>query len=350
MAERGSEGLDPQAGMRLTLLTLLILALIGVMIVYTGLQAVSTERRFFRDLTFDANHAVAKMLAREFTQVFSNATGLVDDLAQFPAVRDLDKDSTDALFVLLQKRHAILRTLYRKGPDGKVLITRHGTQARNEREWRDLTDAEFGRLAGGSNYLLSREPYFVRPNEKASSPLALTYAVSVEDRKTKKFNGVIGAELNLEFIPDIVAAVQVGRTGQIIVVARGDDSKPRIIFTSRNMQEPDARDFMANFPVERAFEEERTGFEYAATYPKMASYARIHSVAVRPGNALFGQSPFSVPIQPGRIPDWLIVVQQHAQEGYMVADRMKYNVAVLMVVGLVGLLIIGKLWFDSLSD
>lgn len=348
-ARGNDEGLDPQAGLRLTALTLLILALIGVMIVYTGLQAVSTERRFFRDLTFDANSAVARMIAREFTQVFSNAAGLVDDLAGFPALRANDEASTKYLFDLMLRRHPILRTIYRKGPDGKTQVVRHSIGAKNMKDWRDLTAAEFGKLAGGANYFLSKEPYFVKPEEKASSSLALTYAVRVDDPQ-QKFGGVVGAELDLEFIPDIVAAVQVGRTGQVMVVSTGDDARPRIIFSSRNIQGDDTKDFLDNFPVERAFQEERTGFEYQGSIPKMASYARVHTVALQPGHRFFGKNPFPVAITPGRIPDWLVVVQQHAAEGYMVADRMKYNIAVLMVVGLVGLLIIGKLWFDSLTS
>ena len=43
------------------------------------------------------------------------------------------------------------------------------------------------------------------------------------------------------------------------------------------------------------------------------------------------------------------MVQQYSEEGYMVAERMKVNVLVLVIVGLSGLLLIAKLWFDSFS-
>ena len=359
-----SEGLDRDEGVRLTLFTLLVLALIGLLIVYTGLLAVGAERRFFRDVTFESNTAVARMVAREFTQVFANTAGQVEDVSGFPSVKVWDPANAQYLFDLVLRRHQTLRTLYRLGTDGKLLLARHGAAVHvtpdqgtpgQPAEFRPLTDAEFGRLKSGGNFYLSHEPYFVYPDRKADSPLAITFAVRLEEPPLKagdtpRFAGVLGAEIDLEFIPDILAAAQVGRTGQFMVVSMGDDRKPRIVFSSRNMESNDAGDFLTNFPVERAYGEEMAGFEYEGTEPKMASYARVHKVALEPGHRFFGHNPYPVAVTPARIPDWLIVVQQHAKEGYLIADRMKWNIAVLVVVGLGGLLLIGKLWFDSLTS
>lgn len=350
----GSEGLDRDEGVRLTLFTLLILALIGLLIVYTGLLAVNAERRFFREVTFDSNTAVARMVAREFTQVFANAAGQVEDVAGFPAVKVYDEKNAQYLFDLILRRHQTLRTLYRIDTTGKVVLVRHGVAVRSSK-YRELTRQEFDRLAGGANYFLSREPYFVMPDRKAESPLAITFAVRLEEPPLKpgdppRFAGVLGAEIDLEFIPDILAAAQVGRTGQFMVVSMGDDKKSRIVFSSRNMQQSEADDFLANFPVERAYGEDRAGFEYSEKEPKMASYARVHKVALEPGHRFFGKNPYPIAIAPARIPDWLIVVQQSAREGYLIADRMKWNIGVLVLVGLGGLLLIGKLWFDSLTS
>lgn len=347
------DGLDREEGVRLTLMTLLVLALIGLLIVYTGLLAVGAERRFFREVTFDSNTAVARMVAREFTQVFANAAGLVEDVAGFPAVRVFDAANSSYLFDLMLRRHQTLRTLYRLDASNKLVLARHGAAVRST-EFHQLSKSEFDRLAAGANFSLSREPYFVNPDRKAESTLAITFAVRIDEPPAKagdppRFSGVLAAEIDLEFIPDILAAAQVGRTGQFLVVSMGDDRKPRIIFSSRNMQTNDASDFLSNFPVEKAYGEERAGFEYEGTEPKMASYARVHKVALEPGHRFFGRNPFPVAITPARIPDWLIVVQQQAKEGYLIADRMKWNIGVLVIVGLGGLLLIGKLWFDSLT-
>lgn len=352
--ENQNEGLDRDIGIRLTMFTLLILALIGLLIVYTGLLAVSAERRFFQDMTFGSNTAVARMVAREFTQVFANAAGLVEDVAGFPAVRVHDEPNARYLFDLMLRRHQILRTLYRLGPDGKLRLARHGAGARST-DFTRLTGPEFERMAAGANFFLSREPYFVYPGNKADSPLAVTFAVRIEEPPSRpgeaaRFAGVLAAELDLEFIQDILAAAQVGRPGQFLVVSMADDRKPRIIFSSRNMQSGDADDFLSNFPVERAYGEERSGFEYDGREPKMASYARVHKVALEPGHRFFGRNPFPVAVTPTRIPDWLIVVQQQSREGYLIAERMKWNIGVLVIVGLGGLLLIGKLWFDSLMS
>jgi hypothetical protein len=338
---------ERETDIHLTVLTLLILALIGTLMVYTGIQAVSTERSFFRDLTFSSNLAVAKMVAREVTQVFTNGVGLVEDLARFPSFRDKNVQAAQDLFDLELGRHGILRTLYLKDPSGATLMQRY----RSGKEFKPLPDDQFKRLLKpGGNYFMS-EPYFL-PNPRAgTTPLALTYAVAIEGRKIGEITGVVGAELDLECLPDILAAVQVGHTGQLLIVGQGKSEKPEVIFSSRNMKEPDVNDFLTNFPFGRALTEERAGFEYEGQIPKMASYATLHGVAIEPGDRYFGgRSPFPVPVTPSRLPNWMVVVQQHAAEGYIVAERMKYNIIVLVMVGLFGVLVIAKLWMDSLTD
>jgi hypothetical protein len=342
--------LDRDIGIRLTLLTFLILTLIGVLIVYTGLQAVTTERRFFRDLTFEANLAVSRMVARELIQVFTNVTGLVEDLAHFPAVIARDPANSAYLFELIIRRHPIVRTLYLVDPGGQTVVTRHGIGTRSPKDYRPLSAAERATMSRpGGNYYVSPRPYFLPSRAQGDSPLAMTYAVRLEDR-SHEFTGILAAELEMDWIAEVLEVVQVGHTGQLVVVCRAADGRPSAIYSTRNMTRSDLEDFHATFPVERAYGQELVGVEYEGVRPKMASFATRHGGAVDRPDVLVGQiRPFPVAVTPERIPDWLVVVQQYTEEGLMVAERMKWNVIVLVIVGLTGLLIIAKLWIDSLT-
>ena len=64
--------MDRGVRIRLSLLTFLILGLIGVLIVYTGYEAAYSERQFFRRLALDANKELSRMVAREFVHVFTS--------------------------------------------------------------------------------------------------------------------------------------------------------------------------------------------------------------------------------------------------------------------------------------
>ncbi|MBI4863169.1 MAG: cache domain-containing protein [Candidatus Riflebacteria bacterium] len=300
--------MEPETEIRLTVLTGLILALIGILIIYTGVQAISVERTFFRNLTFEANKAVAQLVARELVQVFANATGWVESMANFPAVLTRDVDMTRKLFDVMLSSHPTLTTLYLLDPSGKIVLQRFGASARGDHKTFPIPEKEIKRLTStGGNYWLS-DTYFQGENRR-SSP------------------------------------------GQILVLSRLADGKPQVIFSSPGVNEEDVRDLLGNFPTEIAYREDRAGHEYEGKRSKMASFARLHSVSVersRPGLPV--ASAFPVAVSPSRNPDWLIVVQQTSQEGYMVADRMKYNVLVLVLVGLAGVAIIAKLWVDSVTD
>jgi len=126
------------------------------------------------------------------------------------------------------------------------------------------------------------------------------------------------------------------------------ETMPEVIFSSPLVNRFDIEDFRKFFPVEKAFHDDEKGFDYEGLTPKIASYACLRNVVLERYGPL-SASAFPVPASPERTPDWLVVVQQSAQEGYVVADRLKYNVIVLVLVGLAGLGIISKLWMDSLN-
>jgi hypothetical protein len=258
--------------------------------------------------------------------------------------------------------HPSIRVLYLLDPDGKTVVR----AVRSEDDYRPLGPDQIAYFTKGrSNHLLT-QPYFVDPTNRQGSSLAITYAVRVEDQK-RAFGGILATEVSLQFIQDILGAVQVGQTGQILVIARPKASRaevldsqaatrretmPEVIYTSSGVTAQDITDFQRNFPIDLAYGDvnsQHTGFEYEATMPKMASYARLQLVGVGKAGGPVVTTALPVSISPSRCPDWLIVVQQAAEEGYMVADRLKYNVIMLVIVGLGGLGIIAKLWTDSIN-
>jgi len=60
-----------------------------------------------------------------------------------------------------------------------------------------------------------------------------------------------------------------------------------------------------------------------------------------------GLIPTTRDVNTRAVPDWLVVVQQDFDEGVALANRMKYNIVLLVAIGIVGLLVIAKLWWDS---
>src|SRR5258708_2450158 len=115
---------EPGVEMRITVLTVAILALIGILLIFTGYQAAESERMFFREVAMNANQEIATLVGRQFAQTFTNSTGLLEDLARFPAAINRDMPLLDELFSVLLKRHDLFRVVYMLDENGKPLKVR----------------------------------------------------------------------------------------------------------------------------------------------------------------------------------------------------------------------------------
>lgn len=316
--------------LRVTVLTVSILALIGILLVFTGYQATEAERTFFREVALNANQEIATLVGRQFAQTFTNCTGLLQDMAKFPAAYGKDLGMVDELFGVLLKRHDIYRALYMVDPDMKVIRARVNI---NVAKYRPLDEARFALLKKKEVSSVISDFY------KSEEDPAITFACSVLD-KQETFHGAVVAELNLNFIQDIMSGVRIGRTGEIVLA----DASGSVIFSSPGFA---GLSEFKHFDTAKAFSKSRGSREYGAKVKRLASYQRIRPLTERvfgtPGN-----QPFFPPVTPDTIPDWLVVVQQNADEAYLVADRMKYNLIVLVIVGVIGLMVIARLWLDSL--
>ncbi len=330
---------------RLTVLTFAILFLVVIMLVLIGEQAIDTEKVFFRKVALRTNQKIADLISQQFAQVFSNTTGLLEDMSHFPSVVGKKHDLCNYLFDLILKRHSIFRAIYvldaediaagRSRPaqrDGK----RWEWYNTNVRTYRPLTDDLIEDLKKGwvpskltNYYTIEGQP-------------AITYVCAIRDRSTDKVVGMLAAEMKLAFIQPVIDGAELGKSGDVLVV----DQRGSVIFSTRGFE--DLEDFNKYFPVEVAYKNKQGGVEYKGVHPKLASYTRIRKMTTKPMIPGLHVLPFPSDITPREIPDWLIVVLQDAAEGYLVADRLKWNIVMLLMIGAVGVFIIGKLWVDSL--
>jgi len=334
---------------RLTLLTVLILALMGVLIAFTGYQSVVSEQHFFRRMAFDANRELARMVAREFVHVFTSQTSVIDDLASLPPVFDKDLETTRFIFKMMIDRHYRFRSIYLMDIEGNAILTSLSAAAPSE------SDIQMLQPEAARNFLNSRRNYFFTdPYSPGPHGLAITYAAKVLDREGTPV-GLVAGELDFSFLGKILGTIQLGRTGQLLVT----DRLGSVLFTSRAFDDADRRDFK-NFDVDKAYAKaEGKGFmEYdgipnaqtGQVEQRLSSFARIHAIASEPDPLDLGRAMFPIPIKATKLPDWMIVAQQHANEALEIADRMKYNVIALVIAGIFGAMVILKLWFDSLPE
>ncbi|MBI3891726.1 MAG: hypothetical protein HY303_09380 [Candidatus Wallbacteria bacterium] len=171
---------------------------------------------------------------------------------------------------------------------------------------------------------------------------AITFACAIIEKPGDNFRGVVGAELNLDFIQNILVSVRVGRTGEILLANQAGS----VIFSSPGFK---GLDDFKEFNIQKAFQQTRGNVEYGVKTPRLAAYQRIQALAINTILDVGSQpAPFWESLAPSMIPDWLVVVQQHAEEAYMVAERMKYNLIILVIVGVIGLVVIARLWLESL--
>lgn len=320
---------------RVTIITVLIFALLVIMLVFVGHQAVTTERVFFRKVALNANQEIASLVAQQFCQVFTSATGLVEDMARFPSVVRKDPKLCAYLFNLIAKRHSMFRAIHLVDGSGRKVAEHLNVNAHT---YRPISDKELEILTKGWETTLLTT-YYMRDRIPV-----VTFMASVRDSKDR-FQGVLAVELGLSFLDRIINNILIGRTGAIMVANR----QRRVVFSSGGVAAGTVKIFNTLFPVDRAFAKRVGGLEYGlGEDAKLAAYTRLHAVVVNPFSSLL-KLPYVTPVTQRDVPDWLVVVQQDASEGYQVANRMKYNIVILVFVGVVGLLIITRLWFDSFA-
>ncbi|MBI3893770.1 MAG: hypothetical protein HY303_19800, partial [Candidatus Wallbacteria bacterium] len=121
--------LEAGPDLRITVLTVSILLLIGILLMFTGYQAAHTEKVFFREVAMNANQEIATLVGRQFASMFSDGTGLLEDMAKFPAATKRDLATVDELFTVLLKRHNLYRAVYLLDESGKELKVRFNGNA-----------------------------------------------------------------------------------------------------------------------------------------------------------------------------------------------------------------------------
>lgn len=324
---------------RLSLLTFLILGLIGVLIVYTGYQAAFSEKQFFRRLALDANRELSRMVAREFVHVFTSQTAVIDDLAALPSIEERDLERTRKIFKNMVDKHKRFRAVYLTDEKGQRLHVHYAASTRGDSDLMPIPTATIEAfLKDKRNYLLL-EPY-----SPAKGELALTYMTKIDTADGVR--GVVAGEIDFSFMNKILNTIRLGRTGQILIADRAG----KTLFTSDAFDEKDLTDFK-QFSIDKAFQTTggRGSLEYGTSVRRLASFARVHDVALEPEDVRLGAALFAVSVTPTKLPNWLVIAQQHADEAFELSQRMMYNVYGLVVAGLFGALVIGKLWMDSVS-
>lgn len=332
-----------------TVLSGLILLLISILLVLVGAQSIETERLFFQRTALGVNREIADLLARQVVQVFTAATGLVEDASRYPAVRrgiepSQAPDEARGIIEIVTGRNPVLRSLSARHRHGQL---RFRAVAVNTPEPRGLgEDLREGLLEGDLPAALTA------PYTAGDGVLALGFGVPIQGRRVQdQAAGVLEAELSLRFLEDIVQSVRVGNTGKVLVV----DREGKVVLSTAGFEGDALSVFHDHFPITRAFHDERGGRPYggdpiAPTY--LASYRTLRSASRKGFDAqaqlgILSPVPFTSTVNPREVPDWLVVVQQDTAEGLALADRMRLNVMLLVGIGLVGISIIGKLWWDA---
>ncbi len=321
---------------RLTILTVGVLALVFIMIFFIGYQAIVSERVFFKRMVMGSNGRIATLMAQQFTTAFSGATALVEDFASILPVVAEPEDSASMerlreLLFTIGKRHEYIRALYLVDAAGKV---RAEYLAPNVKTYRMAESKLLKELLSG--WVPSR----LTRCYQIGDDVAVSYLCAVRGREDEIL-GVLVAEISLAFLHRVVDSIDMGEWGEILVV----DGSGKIVFSSPGFDA--VEEFNANFPVKKAFSMEVGGLEYDCGVRKVASFRRVKDVVIKPFDPMAMVMPFMSNVTARELPDFLIVVQIDASHGYMLAERMKWNVVMLIVVASIGLLFIGKLWLDS---
>lgn len=358
---------DPEAAVaagpsrQVAVLSLLILVLLGLMLGLVGAQAIETERRFFQTMTLNVNREIADLVAQQAVQVFTAATGLVQDLAAFPEVRrsvgaslvataSTARDTdVEALFEVVVRRNKAVRAVLARDAAGRVLARQSGVNV----------PAPPALPAGQARVLLDGAVPGVHaaPYKAADGQLCVGYGRGVLSlRSDARVAGVLEAEISLQFLDQLVDGIRVGATGRVLVV----DREGNVLLSTHGMHPDELAAFRKGFPWSQAFLAETGGLAYPATHegPRFLASFRTLPSSTRKGydaaamlEAVTLKLTSAAPVPTVRrdeVPDWLVVVQQDIEEGLAVAQRMRANVVLLVGIGLVGLALIGKLWWDSL--
>lgn len=343
--------LIPAGPPQLTILTLLILSLMGLLLMIVGAQSIETERRFFRNLTLSTNQEIADLLSQQFVQAFSAATGLIEDLSSYPTVRrsvvpgNPDGD-LGPLLEIVTRRNPVLRAISVRDQPGALQARSVAVNAIDIREFPD--DLRQRLLTGEVPALLS-EQYL-----GGGGKLCMGFAAAVLAPRGSTPTGSVEAELSLDFLQRLVDSVQIGATGKVLVV----DPDRNVIFASTGLGTQQVQDFNSSFPADEALVRGSLGVAYGPPgEPEryLASVRTVRSVSrkgldasmVLPHAATLPLPSFTSTVTPREVPDWMIVVQQDFDEGIALASRMKTNILVLVGIGLIGLMVIAKLWWDS---
>ena len=354
----GADGETPEVyeesgpTVQLTALTVLILGLIDCLLVLVGIQSIETERQFFQRLTLQTNGEIADLLSQQVVQGFSAATGLIEDVSRFPSVRrsllpDAPRGSTEQLLRIVVDRNPVLKSVALVNRDGSA---RHKAVAVNAGSSQPYPEARRKELLSGKRPSLLAPQYL-----GASGELRVGFASAVlppSDRGAPI--GTVEAELSLSFLQKLVDSVQIGSTGRVLVT----DRDRNIIFSSAGFRPEQVEAFRQHFPVTRAYNDQGGGLAYGPPEDKhryLAAYRSVKSNSWKGIDAEVVLSQvtaiptFTSTLRPDEVPDWMIVVQQDFEEGIALANRMRANVLLLVGIGVVGLLVIARLWWDSLT-
>lgn len=338
---------------QVTALTVLILGLMGCLLVLVGIQSIETERQFFQRLTLQTNGEIADLLSQQFVQGFSAATGLVEDLSRFPSVRrsllpDSPRGSTEQLLHIVVDRNPVLKSIEVVDRAGSARFKTVGVNAGARKPYPEERRAEL--LSGKKPSLLA--PQYLG----ASGELRVAFASAILPPSDRGLPvGTVQAELSLSFMQKLVDSVQVGTTGRVLVT----DRDRNIIFSSAGLRPDQVDTFRKHFPVTRAYNDQGGGLTYGppgedAHY--LAAYRSVKSNSWKAFDAemvlskVTAMPTFTSTLRPDEVPDWMIVVQQDFEEGIALANRMRANVLLLVGIGVIGLLVIARLWWDSIAS
>lgn len=339
--------------MQVTALTVLILGLIGCLLVLVGIQSIETERQFFQRLTLQTNGEIADLLSQQFVQGFSAATGLVEDVSRFPSVKrsllpDAPRGSTEQLLRIVVDRNPVLKAVSVRDRGGEA---RYKAVAVNAGAHHPYPAERRQELLSGSKPSLLAPQYL-----GAAGDLRVGFASAILPPSERGAPlGTVEAELSLSFMQKLVDSVQVGSSGRVLVT----DRDRNVIFSSAGFRPDQVDDFRAHFPITRAYNDGGGGIGYGPPEDRLRYLSSYRSVKSNSWKGIDAEvvlsqvaaiPTFTSTLRPDEVPDWMIVVQQDFEEGIALANRMRANVLLLVGIGFVGLLVIARLWWDSLPS